>query len=429
MQIIERQLSNGLPVVFVKMPGAKSVTGVYLVQAGWIYETKRIEGAAHFLEHMLFRGTRRWPTSMDLAYQIEGGGGEYNAFTHPETIKFYVSMPAREAFVVPNVLSDMILHPLLRVSDIEAEKGPVLEELAMYETDVRARAEVLFLKLMFGAHPYAWSGVGTKRSIARICRGMLVSYMRDMFTAQNSVLIFAGDIGNTDKFSEWVTECWDSNILHRAPRRQAHPFMEDQAEPRIVISPRSGMEQALVKIGVKFACPDRLAQRAAILVLSTIIGGGSSSRLFLEVREKRGLAYGIGSSVFFQHGCSYLEIETGLNKRHWKEGVSAIMFELNRILNEGVSGEELERAKRFLMGAAEVEYERSKIVALSTADDWMERRRVITLEDKLRLVEGVDVRDVKEAVDRIFRNDRLNCAVLGPGASNERAFRPIVKFV
>lgn len=424
MSIMRYVTENGLTVFLAPMRGAKTITGLFVVRAGWKYEREDEIEVAHFHEHMGFKGTQRRPTAFHISSEIERVGGSANAFTGEETIAYFIKAPARHHEMVLDVLADIVLNPILDPEEIEREKGPVKEEWNMYRASPFAKLKMIIVpKLLFGGHSLAH--IPTDNDIDRVNRETLLAYMEDLFVGPNSAVVCAGRIPKPAVFLAELARHFAA-LPSYSPRRQAPVFRDRQRAPRIQLV-NQDMDQILVTLAVK--CPPiHYPRREALNVLSVILGGGMSSRLFLEIRERRGLAYGIQSDLDLQRDIGILSVSAGLNVKKWKEGVRLIMEELNRLRTVEVADEELSRAKEIIIAREEMSSETSDAVAGKIARNWALLGEPEDAATDPARIKAVRAEDIQRVAAEIFRNDRLNLAVLGPVASNERALRSIVKF-
>lgn len=423
MKIETRRLENGLSVFLVHIPSARTVCTVFVVYAGWGYEIPGVNvGVSHFGEHMGFKGTTRRPTARDIAYEIEGVGGEGNAVTNIESIRYFVYMPARHSELAIDIVSDLVLNPRLRVKDIELEKTPIKEEYAGVLDNPEAVLSGVFLnKLLFGDHPLGWIGTGTKEDIEKIDRDLIISYMKDFFTGPNSAVICAGNIGDPERLFE-VISGYFGGLPSSPPHRQRKLFKDDQTDLRVQLVEKD-LEQTLVGVAVKDIL---IHDRYALVVLDTILGRGMGSRLFLNIRDRLGLVYDVYSDLDVHADVAVFSVFAGLDPAEWKKGLKAIIDELKLIREKGVNEEELLRAKEMLLADIEIALERPDRLALGLAESWSVNGKIIDFFDIERFIKAVSASDIASLTDRLFRAEKLNCVVLGASPSEEEEARAIL---
>ena len=423
MKIETRRLENGLHVFLVHIPSARTVCTVFRVRAGWRYERKGFDvGVAHFLEHENFRGTPRRPTSRDISIEIESGGGRSNAFTNPESICYFVHMPTRHAELSVDIVSDMIMNPLFEEEVIELERGAVKEEykgvLANPESFL---SDILLSPLVFGDNPLGWVGTGTDEEIARIDRNVLCSYMEDLFTGPNSVVVCAGNIQDTNRIFEIIAKGFGRLPSH-SPRRRRKIFIDDQVNLRLRIVEKE-IEHALVGITFK---QSSARNRYALGILETILGQGMSSRLFLNVRDNLGLTYDIYTDLGIHPDVVTLSIFAGFDLLKWKDGLKAIIEELRSLRQKIVSEDELAKAKEMMVGDIEFALEQPSGLALGLSESWSLYGKVRSFDHIEKAIRAVSASRVASVAERLFRADKLNCVVLGASPSEEEEARAIL---
>lgn len=424
MKIISRRLSNGLTVALMPLEGATTITGVFVVRAGWRYETSGIAGVAHFLEHMAFKGTTRRPTPFHIASELDGMGAVYNAFTNEEAILFYIKAPSRHSAKVCDILSDIVCHPLLLPEEIERERGPIHQEYAMhYVEPVLRLCSIELPNLMFGDHPAGWFGIGNDEEIDRVNQDMLRAYLKDLFVGLNGAVTFAGKITDYSALMKKVSSFFGA-LPFSGERKVKLPYVETQTEPQVrIIGPE--MKQTLVAIGIK--CPSYSYEyRNALHVLHVILGGGGfSSRLFREIRERRGLAYEIHTSLDLQQDLGIFEVFAGFSFDRWMEGVKVIMEQMRLIRDALVINEELARAKEMIRSQSEMSLEQSDHLARDIGAHWAFTGRIEDPMKMVRDIQRVTPQDVQHAAREVLRNDRLSLVVLGAKQDEKGTIRDI----
>lgn len=423
MQYQRTVLSNGLRVLTIPMPSFQSVTAMVMVGAGSRYETRRNNGISHFLEHMAFKGTKKRPSALDISNLIDGIGGEFNAFTGKETTGYYIKSAVNHAELCLDVLSDMLQNSLLDEKEIEKEKGVILEEINLYEdTPVRKIGDV-FERLVYGDTPMGWDIAGEKEVIRSVKRKDFTSYMDNLYSADNITVVLAGGIVSKKAF-ELVQKYFGK--MRKFDTLRYNKVVENQKEPALLIRQKK-TEQVHIALGVR-TVPIGHRDRYALSVLSAILGGGMSSRLFHEVREKRGLAYYVRSSSDHYQDCGNLVSTAGVDPKRVEEAISVILDEYDKISDPKfqISEKELNKAKEYLKGHLVLELEDSRSVASFYAQQELLEKKIDNPEEVIGKINKVSADEVQRVAQKYFTNQRLNLAIIGDFPEGER-FRRLLK--
>jgi len=335
-------LKNGLRVISVPMPQVKTAAALVMVEAGSRYENKKINGLSHFLEHMIFKGTKKRPNSLAITSLIDGIGGSFNAFTGKEYTGFYVKAESRHLELILDVLSDMVTNSLYDAKELDKERGVIIEEINMYEDQPQARVSELFEELLYDNQPLAWRICGEKDVIKKVSREDMLSYVNKMYHSSAIVVGMAGDLKNPD-----LAEKYFGNVP-KGGENKYEKVLEKQSKPQSLVYHKK-TDQAHLCLGVR-AYDMNHPDRYVLDVLGTILGGNMSSRLFLEVREKRGLAYYIHADNEEFHDTGYFMAQAGLNLSNVDEAIRVILGEYGKMRAKAVSAPELRRAKDYARG-------------------------------------------------------------------------------
>lgn len=403
---------SGLRLVTVPMPAAKTATVLVLVRCGSKYEPKKLSGVSHFLEHMMFKGTKKRPGYLDISRELDGIGASYNAFTSKEVTGYYARAAASKYGVISDVVFDIFLNSKLEQPAMEIERGPIIEELKMRRDDPQQHIGRLFEELLYGDQPAGWEVGGTVETITAMQAPDLRQWFDTHYVAGNTVIAVAGPV-TPEQVQESVRRAFGG--IRSAPRAEKPAVKEAQKAPAVKSFARD-VEQLYVTLGVRaFGLHDD--RRYALGLLAGIMGGGMSSRLFEEVREKRGLAYYIYASPTFYTDSGYFEVGVGLNREKASEGIAVVLRELAKAADDGVTAEELRRVKDRAEGRMAFSAESTQ----GTADDYggpvMFYDRIITPEEELARILAVTREDIRSVAADVFRNERLNLAVIGPGVT------------
>ena len=398
-------LPNGVRVVSIPMPAVKTATALVMVEAGSRYETPQINGLSHFLEHMIFKGTKKRPNSLAISSLIDGIGGTFNAFTGKEYTGFYVKAESEHLPLILDVLSDMLLNSLYNREELDRERGVIIEEINMYEDQPQARVGEYFEELLYDGHPLSRQIVGTKEVIEKVTREDMVDYVNRMYHSGAIVIGLAGNLANPDV----------EKYFKGVPKGSENTFekvKENQTKPASLVHYKK-TDQAHMSVGVR-AYDMNHPDRYVLEVLGTILGGNMSSRLFIEVREKRGLAYYVHSDNEEFHDAGFFVTQAGIRLSNVQEALKVILGEYGKVRDIRVTPEELRRAKDYAKGRMALSLEDSFRVASFYAAQELLRKEIETPDDVLARIEKVTAEDVQRVAKDIFVNQKLNLAIIGP---------------
>jgi len=415
-------LKNGLTVYVVPMPGTATATVLVLVRAGSKYETKHTNGLSHFLEHMFFKGTKKRPTAKDVSEVLDGVGGEYNAFTDKERTGYYAKVDVTHLELAIDWVSDMLLNSLMDKDEMEREKGVIQQELSMYYDTPTSHIDDVFESLLYGDQPAGWDIGGTKQTVANVKRADLISYFSKRYLANETTIVVAGNI--QVKQTEKLIEKYFKGLRHgKAPNKK--PVHESQKQPALKIEDKK-TDQTHLMLGVRaFDVYDK--RRHALGLLSVILGGNMSSRLFSSLREKYGLAYYVSTRSQLYSDTGYLVTSAGVPNDKIVESVSVIMAEYESILKNGIDENELKKAKDFIKGKTLIGLESSNSMAGFVGEQAMTFKKAVDAKELLKKVNAVTVRDINKIAETIFKNNRLNLALIGP-KGKEKELKSVLKF-
>jgi predicted Zn-dependent peptidase len=423
MQHARKVLANGLRVITIPMPSFESATAMVMVGAGSRYETTRNNGISHFLEHMAFKGTAKRPTAQDIATLIDGIGGEFNAFTSKEVTGYFVKSSKNHIDLCLDVLSDMLQNSKLDSKEIEKERGVILEEINLYEDTPARKIGDVYEQLLYGDTPMGWDIAGRKEVIKAISRQDFVDYMGSLYSADNITVVVAGGI-DTAKAEEMVEKHFGQMKSFDTLRYKK--LVENQVKPSLFIRQKN-TEQ--VHIAVGFRTVSILNEERHVLsVLAAILGGGMSSRLFSEVREKRGLAYYVRTgSEHYQDGGNMVST-AGVDPKRVDEGIEVIVNEYSKFARgkANITQKELDKAKEYLKGHFVLELEDSRSVAAFYAQAELLEKRIETPDELIAKTNKVSLNQVQQAAEKYFRENTLNLAIIGNFTDRQR-FEKLLK--
>jgi predicted Zn-dependent peptidase len=408
MSLFERnRLDNGLRVLTANIPTAQSVTCMVMLAAGSRYETPETNGIAHFAEHMFFKGTERRPTARLVAGEIDAIGGQLNAFTSKEYTGYFVRCAAESRDVALDVIVDMLRNSKFDPDEIEREKGVIVEEMNMYYDTPRDYIGNVYDQLLYGDQPLGWDIVGREETVRGATRDTFMSYLGTWYHPSRMVLGLGGRVG--DDVLERANELFGDLPAHDTGEPAA---MEPHMNGRVKLFTKQS-DQAHIVIGVP-SRPLNHPDRYVLQLIGTILGGGMSSRLFTEVRERRGLAYYVGALNYSYTDAGSLYAQAGVDIKRIDDAVTTILAELRKIADESVPAEELEKARSFTKGRFVLELESPQGLIMFGLRREVLEGRAPDLEEILRGVDAVTADDIQRVASDIVRDDALRLAVIGP---------------
>lgn len=408
-------LANGLRLIFVPVPNLASVTVLILVGAGSRFEKREISGLSHFLEHMAFKGTHRRPTALEISSEIEGIGGEFNAYTSKDQTGFYIKAASKHLPILVDVLSDMLLNSKFEPAEIDRERGVIIEEINLYEDTPSRKIEEVYEELLYGDSPLGWDVAGKKETIRQIKREDFLDYIKGLYAPENTVVIVAGGIHHQSSIIHDLIEKW----LGSWQNKKTWHFKEesDKQDRPIAKIVYKKTEQAHLALGVRgfnLFHPDRYT----LAVLSTILGGGMSSRLFIQVRERRGLAYYVYALIEHYADVGHFVTRAGVDLHKMEEAIRVILAEYQKLQAPSskfkIATEELIKAKELLKGRLILELEDSRFIASIFGTSEILEGKVRTPEEIVAKIDEVTLENLERVAKNIFRPEKLNLAVIGP---------------
>jgi predicted Zn-dependent peptidase len=417
-------LKNGLRVITVPMPSFESATALVMVGAGSRYETKKNSGISHFLEHMAFKGTEKRPSAMDISSLIDGIGGEFNAFTGKEYTGYYVKAAKSNVGLILDVLSDMLLHSKLDPVEIEKEKGVITEEINLYEDMPMRKIGDIYEELLYGNTPMGWDIAGSKAIISSVKRDDFVKYMDSLYSAGNITVVVAGGMDEQAVLSD-IDKYFSP--MKQFDTLKPELVVDNQIKPNLLVRNKK-TEQIHIALGVRTVSLDN-PEKYPLAVLASILGGGMSSRLFSEVREKRGLAYYVRSHQDEYVDAGSLVSVAGIDPKRVAEAVEVMMAEYAKVADGkmGITKEELTKAKEYLKGHLVLELEDSRSVSTYYGHQELLEHEVLNPDQILKKIDAVTKDQVEEMGKKYFVNKGLNLALIGNYENNEQ-LQKLLKF-
>jgi predicted Zn-dependent peptidase len=417
MSVFEREtLSNGVRLLTAPMPQVQSVACFIMLAAGSRYETPETSGIAHFAEHMFFKGTERRPTAKQIGYELDGIGAEFNAFTGKEYTGYYVKCAAEHREHAFDVLVDMLRHSKFDPEEIEREKGVIIEEMNMYFDTPRDYIAGVYHELLYDDTPLGWDIIGRKETVRAATRETFLEYVEKWYRGPRMVVGVAGNYpgGVRDELETLLGEVESADPGGPAPLED----LPASSGPRVKVHSKES-DQAHICIGVP-SYPLVHPDRYALQLVGTVLGTGMSSRLFSEVRERRGLAYYVFATNHSYTDTGTLYSQAGVDINRIDEAVETIARELRKIADEPVPADELEKAKNVAKGRFVLQTESPHGMIMFGLRREVLEGRAAEPEEVLQELDKVTAEDVQRVAQDVIGRNGLNLALIGPFDDAER---------
>ncbi|OGD15725.1 hypothetical protein A2V47_00805 [Candidatus Atribacteria bacterium RBG_19FT_COMBO_35_14] len=403
------KLENNLRIAIEEMPYIKSVAIVFGIGAGSRYEVQKHQGISHLIEHMLFKGTTRRKSTLEISQVIEGIGGEINASTSKETTYLYAKVPQEQFKTAFDVLADIILNSLMREEDLHKEKNIIIEEIKKYQDIPEELVEILLDKIMWKNHPLGKSILGDEKSIINIQREDLLSYINTFYRPNNLVISVAGNI----KIEEVILQVDKYfKIIKKGEVKNYLPAKDNQKSTQIGIKYKKSNQTHLSFgfPGISRLDPDKYS----VDLLDIILGSGLSSRLFQKIRVRKSLAYDIHSFIQYFNDISSFNIYAGIDSSKLRETIQTILGELNKIKDSNLKEDELRKAKEMYKGALSLSLESTLSRAFWLGNRILLYGKTSTFDEIKEKIEEVKVKDIQKMAQNIFTKDKINLSIVGP---------------
>jgi predicted Zn-dependent peptidase len=401
-------LSDGPRVISAQLPGSRSLSVAIYVLAGSRLETREHAGVAHFMEHVTFKGTKAYPTTRAVSEAIEGCGGSSNAATDRESTIYWARLPVREAERAFGVLSELVYRPLLREADIARERDIIVEEIRSYQDDPGQHVFNLFDRAFFGDTPLGWEIAGDEASVRGLSVEQIKGFWSETYRPANTVIAVAGDLDHAT-----VVDLVKRNVgTGNGVVRDFSSAPAALPAERLTVEQRD-LAQAHVVLGVPALRRDD-PEQWTLEMLNAILGEGSSSRLFQQLREEAGLAYDVHSFQTDYADCGTLQVYAGVDPADLDAVTEGMLNELRRMVDEPVAMDELDRARAYASGRLELRLEESRHLSAWLGIQEALHERVLTLDQALAELDKVTPADIQALAQRLFKDDRLCMAVISP---------------
>ncbi len=400
---------NGLTLLTVPIPTALSITMSVFVKAGSRYEDQRVNGISHFLEHLHFKGTKKYPTAKRLSEVVDAVGGEFNANTGKEHTQYYIRASSLYLPLIVEVLTDLVQNPLFDEKEMEREKGVIIEEINMYKDNPQIHIESLFEETMWPKTPLGWDIAGTAEVIRATKKQDILDYRKKWYQPSNMIIAIAGNFDQA-KLEDMIEKAWSNVPSH--PVGKIVPANTKQTTQLLTVQNKQ-TEQAHMMVGFK-ALDYNHSQNPQLNLLSTILGGGMSSRLFIQIRERRGLAYYVGSSLNNYLDTGNFYVRAGLKVASAPEALEVILSELMRVVDQGITAKELKKAKEYMKGRVVLAMEDPH----GTLDWYLTQMAFMKkLEEPLEAflkLDQVTAEEIQDLAIKLFKPQCLVASVIGP---------------
>lgn len=408
-------LKNGLRILTVPMQGTETATVIVMVGVGSRFETEKEAGLSHFIEHMFFKGTKKRPTAESITEEMDAFGGEYNAFTGKDKTAYYAKVDSKHIHNAFDVLADIFMNSKLEQAEIDREKGPILQEINMYEDDPRRSVGYEFEKLLYKGSSLGRDEIGYKKTVAAFKRKDFVEYIKKHYSASSAVVCVAG------KFNEKKIIA-DAKVyfgkLQKGKNLHIAKVVEKQKQPQVKIKFKKTDQTHLI-IGNRAYHRDH-KNRYALSLLAVILGGNMSSRLFIKVRERNGLAYFVRTGTEAYEDCGYIATQAGVDHGKLEKTIEVILGEYKKIATEKVSAKELKKAKDFVKGRAVMGFESSDEVAMFYIDQEVNKEKILNMKEVFAKIDAVTAEDILRVAKDVFQKEKLNLAIIGPQKNSKK---------
>jgi len=413
-------LKNGLRIITIPQKSTRAVTVLVLVGTGSKYETKEINGISHFLEHLFFKGTKKRPTSLAISETLDRVGGIYNAFTGEEYTGYFAKVAASHFDLALDWVSDIYLNSLLPNKEIEKERGVIIEEINMYLDTPMIYIGELWKRLLYEDQPAGWEVIGTRENISRLKRERILSYMKNQYVASNTIVCVAGKINSkvVNKVKKYF-----SKIKTTKPKPKS-PVIERQNKPQSFLYSKK-TDQTHLALGVR-AYSIFHPQKYTLELLGIILGGMMSSRLFIEIRDKLGIAYYIKTSYEADPDTGYLVTQAGVDNKNVEKAISTILKEYKKISQKIVPKNELKKTKDYIKGKTALLLESSDAQASFYAGQELLEKKILTLKEIFKKIDKINQSDILKIAKDIFQPQKLNLALIGP-FKDKKKFQKLLK--
>lgn len=405
---IIKRLPNGLPILSVPMTGTESAIVLAVARVGSRYETISEQGISHVLEHMLFKGSKKYPTTKDISQTLDGVGADYNAFTSKDQTGYYVKVAYQHLPLAIDIVSDMIWRPLLVADELQREKKVICEEIKMYEDNPLMHIGDMLEEAVFQGSSLGVNIAGSIKSVSALTRAQVANYHKKYYAPNNLLVVVAG------KLNASVQKMLASKF---GERRKSSPgtfklFKDNQTKPRVVIQ-RKDTQQVQLALGFP-SYGYRHKNKLALELLATVLGGNMSSRLFMRLREREGLCYSINAATESYEGAGVMAVQAGLDTSRLPQAIKLIKEELHKVVTESISADELNKAKEYIKGKVILAMENSSVQAQWAAKQYIFEHQLEDINSFLTKLAKLKPRDLSIVAREVINFKKASLALIGP---------------
>ena len=422
-QIKATTLPNGLQLILAPQDAARSMTLLVLVKVGSRYESAKLNGAAHFVEHLMFKGTEKRPNTQAISQELDRYGAEYNAYTGKDLTGYYIKMDAKHTDTAIDMLYDMLFYSKFDKAEVDRERTVILEEINMYEDSPRDHIADMLEETLFKGSSLAWNIAGTRKTVRAMKADELKSFHDAYYIPARMTVVLAGKVD--PKAVAMIKKTFGKTMN---PKKRVDQPVACFKNPKklsvastLLNKKTEQVQLSLGFLGIPYGSKDRLTAN----LLALIMGGTMSSRLFVEIREKRGLCYAIRSSNESLEDTGVFTVSAGLDKTRLEEAVKSIYGEFNKIIQEPVAKEELNRAKENIRGRMMLAFEDTASRAEWYGRQWLQERKLDTPEQRLKQIDKITDKDILRVARQILNPKRMVVAAIGP-LTNGAKFKKII---
>ena len=420
----QNKLKNGLSVITAPSRGTMTATILIMVGTGAKYENKKNNGLSHFLEHVFFKGTKNRPSAHSIVSELDGLGCDYNAFTGKEYMGYYIKIDSSKLNKAIDILTDMFFNSKFDASEINRERGVIIEELNMYRDNPMMYIEDIFEECLYGDTPAGRDTIGTKENILNLKRKEFVDYVDSQYGPENTYVVVSGNITEKKVLAE-INKKFNTAVFNKRGQKfqEKERVIETQKKKKVKLHYKK-TDQAHLSLGVRSYAYDHKDSQI-LKIISIILGGSTSSRLFINLRERNGLAYYVRTGVETYSDVGYITSQAGVPVDKIEKAIRIIIAEYKKIKNKLVDPAELKKVKDLIEGKIAIRLESSdnvanwygrQIVLGRTVERENEGKKVkiISPEEALKEIKKITASDIKRVAQDLFRTEMLNLAVIGP---------------
>lgn len=422
MKYKKTTLPNGLRIITVPTKGNPAATVLVMVETGSNYETKEQNGLSHFLEHMLFKGTSNRPTALDISKELDSLGAENNAFTSNEMTGYHAKAEKKHWKKLLEVLSDMYLNPIFPGDDLEKERGVILQEISMYEDLPQRKVWYVLVDLLYGDQPAGRPVIGPSENIKKFSRDDFIKYRNDHYIAEKTIVVVAGDVSPSAVEKE-VKKVFKA--IPRGKRLSKPKVKEVRKQPSLSIFTKKTDQTHMIMAFRGYEASDKRV--SPLSVLTTVLGGGMSSRLFQKLRDEMGACYYVRALHDESTDHGLLAISTGINASRAEEVVKVLIEECAKLCTTPLTKGELDKAKEYYLGHLYMNLETSDALAEFYGEQEVVKHKLETPAEIEKELRKVTAKDIQKLAQEIFRNENLNLAVVG-NIKDASKLKKVLKF-